>query len=803
MFIASIGTASRAGDGPTLITSATYHCSSSAFHTGDGGSGFPAGRQLPGIIDESSVKGGQLIHTSAGDQGMVSFAGQVKGGFQASIKDLHGKEIIGQPCKLLRIVSDDAVTIGGQSAIDEGEGIVSIGYRIGSGRHMVEGQELVFEETANYDGAYLVDENTTATRVHFEASFSAETFTARATARAFYTLQNPLVIADGIVAPGSAVEWDRFNVNISPTPLPWSKAAVSTYTHHGPAMLFRAGGEARIVWQVFDPSGDFTVFFYFLHSLEDWEAGGTKVVMSNEDIQIVIVDSRLQVTIAHATTDAEILCPVFVRPEAFIAGRVTYESGDLQLEVFLDGTSQGTDDGVGARTMNGLDWVFGAGQSEGANFFHGGLTEVLIFDALVEAETADGYELAGLSYDEPDLFAAFDGQTFSETVTLDAGPAVDRGGGVVGFPATAHGRPAGQEVTMVGTDNYDTSVDLLPVLSSSTVDEIRIEVPGGFIAETFDGDEQALVRFALLVDQALVNSSSPLHATIKGARPATSFGGGVAAGGASESSLAGTVHPLASGPVLHKRGLQVDANDYVYLHGDPHRGEGFKRLHQKGSLTITSEELSWLALYSHEIASGEAVVDPVLNLSRLGTAIEGSVACDVQGLSPHVRALVFNGTSSFDNRGTGANAELIADYTIRMAVNAIVGTVESAFLSNREFSGEDGIRVTVSRSASTGKVILIAVTSHAFNVAAVTYEFGQAEEVSLEIAIVEEFVDVAGTTTFTFKLYVDGLLAGTDSDTIPTASLVASTQALFIGASAGFVNPDSFLKGRVSEFLIM
>ena len=70
--------------------------------------------------------------------------------------------------------------------------------------------------------------------------------------------------------------------------------------------------------------------------------------------------------------------------------------------------------------------------------------------------------------------------------TLDNAAAVDKGGGLVGLPATAHGFKAGMIVVAAGTTNYDGTHTLD---AGTTADELVITA--AFTAETFAGTETA------------------------------------------------------------------------------------------------------------------------------------------------------------------------------------------------------------------------------------------------------------------------------------------------------------------------
>lgn len=75
------------------------------------------------------------------------------------------------------------------------------------------------------------------------------------------------------------------------------------------------------------------------------------------------------------------------------------------------------------------------------------------------------------------------------TKSLDAGPAVDNGGGLVGIPITAHGFSSGDLVTLSGTTNYDGTYS---ADSTTTTDELVISAT--FVAETFVTTQTASVR---------------------------------------------------------------------------------------------------------------------------------------------------------------------------------------------------------------------------------------------------------------------------------------------------------------------
>jgi hypothetical protein len=71
------------------------------------------------------------------------------------------------------------------------------------------------------------------------------------------------------------------------------------------------------------------------------------------------------------------------------------------------------------------------------------------------------------------------------SVNLDIGPAVDKGGGLVGLPSTGHGFVAGQIVRVVGSVNYDGENHTLDVATSIN----ELVIPATYAAETFAGTE--------------------------------------------------------------------------------------------------------------------------------------------------------------------------------------------------------------------------------------------------------------------------------------------------------------------------
>lgn len=71
------------------------------------------------------------------------------------------------------------------------------------------------------------------------------------------------------------------------------------------------------------------------------------------------------------------------------------------------------------------------------------------------------------------------------SVNLDAGPAVDKGAGLVGLPSTGHGFVAGQVVRVIGTTNYDG--ENLTLDATTSVNELVITAT--YVAETFAGTE--------------------------------------------------------------------------------------------------------------------------------------------------------------------------------------------------------------------------------------------------------------------------------------------------------------------------
>lgn len=82
--------------------------------------------------------------------------------------------------------------------------------------------------------------------------------------------------------------------------------------------------------------------------------------------------------------------------------------------------------------------------------------------------------------------------------------AVNRSGGVVGIPVTAHGYQAGESVTIASTTNYNGTYT---VLSSSTENEVRITAT--YNAETFGSDDT--IRAARYTHVFKVDDSDSLY----------------------------------------------------------------------------------------------------------------------------------------------------------------------------------------------------------------------------------------------------------------------------------------------------
>lgn len=67
----------------------------------------------------------------------------------------------------------------------------------------------------------------------------------------------------------------------------------------------------------------------------------------------------------------------------------------------------------------------------------------------------------------------------------NAAVAVDKGGGKVGIPCTAHGLADETKIIIIGTVNYDGSNEV-----DNTSSENEIVITDAFVAETFNGNEE-------------------------------------------------------------------------------------------------------------------------------------------------------------------------------------------------------------------------------------------------------------------------------------------------------------------------
>lgn len=104
-------------------------------------------------------------------------------------------------------------------------------------------------------------------------------------------------------------------------------------------------------------------------------------------------------------------------------------------------------------------------------------------DYLLASETSTNELVITATY-AVETVSGTDTVTPGHRLTLDAGDAVDKSGGLVGLPVTAHGLPVGAEVTVVGTTNYDATYT---VKRGTSADEIV--VTASYSSETFDGTE--------------------------------------------------------------------------------------------------------------------------------------------------------------------------------------------------------------------------------------------------------------------------------------------------------------------------
>ncbi len=89
--------------------------------------------------------------------------------------------------------------------------------------------------------------------------------------------------------------------------------------------------------------------------------------------------------------------------------------------------------------------------------------------------------------------AATKGHFEGTEIDIDAGPAVDKGGGLVGIPSTDHGLADGTKIRIEGTTNYN---GFFTMDATSSVNEIVIT--HGYVAETFNvGTEKVRRRYTL------------------------------------------------------------------------------------------------------------------------------------------------------------------------------------------------------------------------------------------------------------------------------------------------------------------
>lgn len=130
-----------------------------------------------------------------------------------------------------------------------------------------------------------------------------------------------------------------------------------------------------------------------------------------------------------------------------------------------------------------------------------------------------------------------------DSVSLDAGDAVDKGSGKVGIPATSHGFEAGATIVLEGTTSYDGIYTLAPETSAD-----ELVIVSGFTSETFSTSDTAQLAARVTLDggDAVDNGDGTVGLP--------SSGHGLAVG--AEVSIAGTIS--YDGTYIVKRGTSVD-----------------------------------------------------------------------------------------------------------------------------------------------------------------------------------------------------------------------------------------------------
>lgn len=134
-----------------------------------------------------------------------------------------------------------------------------------------------------------------------------------------------------------------------------------------------------------------------------------------------------------------------------------------------------------------------------------GITGATVGDWVAVGALASGesYDIWALNLHHPaptTSSAAWSIQSRAQGVTLDAGPAVDKGAGLVGLPSTGHGLSAGNLVEIVGTTNYDGEYTL-----DVTTTANELVVTATYQAEVFAGTEEANL---IVTVAALTNAST-------------------------------------------------------------------------------------------------------------------------------------------------------------------------------------------------------------------------------------------------------------------------------------------------------
>lgn len=625
------------------------------------------------------------------------------------------------------------------------------------------------------------------------------------------TIASPKWRLKGTMQEGTYLGKHELVAQVLPVPSGMQTIALKRYEGYGPAPVFPDGQGAYCTWETWDFT-DATISRRFWFPLEDWDSGGTRTLFSNDDVKIQLVDRKVRLVMAFSGGNKTIDSYPLPRPEAWYWIRVSYLDSSLTLKLYVDGELINTKTGSGTRTKSGNTWTIGANQAASGEFFNGLMHDMRQFSAVIDEDISDQQEAGTLSGSETSLYAWLEGEMDVESATLDNAAVTDLGGSPnqVRIPATAHPFVAGQTVDIAGTTNYDGRY-VIQAVAANTFD-----IESAFTSETLAGTETATGPGSLY-DKAQVNASSPKDAAVVGCVRGSSLAGGVASGGnqqtAEAAGLTGSTRNTLLGRPFHVEMDLVDAENQIYGLGQGLRMGDIEAVFEAGVESTMTRVNSLLALYAllaptvptPALANVIAYAQEGLVAVTRGTN-QGAITADVKsGASPFARSLKHDGVNDVVNYGTGPNSIFTDSFCVSAAVSFKVDDITSTHAIVSTDDGPTSIftlqleKTVGSPNPAQWEAVLAFDTGGSGAGMTLNSELTATEGYyTSEVMVTGTYVVSAPNTTITFKLFEDGVELDSDSMTIPTASIGASTKALVSGAEL-LTAPSTYWKFAPAE----